>query len=203
MNNKVLGFGIATIDYIFVVPKFPAPNEKIRCLEFEIQGGGNCANTLTTLSRLGLVTEIITKIGADNIGNQIKESLEKEGISTKYVIQEGKSSPVSTVIVDPNNNTRTIIHKPGLPYTDNIFTDEHVLTNVNLLYLDGRFSESAKILAKKAMEAQIYVVAEAERVGLGVEDLFKYANCVITSENFHTEFFSDTNIEKNLVVLLA
>jgi len=91
MDAKVLGLGIATIDYIFVVPQFPKPNEKIRCVEFEIQGGGNCANTLTTLSRLGLATEIITKIGNDNIGNQIKETLEKEGILTKYLIQEGRN----------------------------------------------------------------------------------------------------------------
>lgn len=37
----------------------------------QLQGGGNCANALTGASRLGLRTALITKIGADSIGDTL------------------------------------------------------------------------------------------------------------------------------------
>jgi len=37
----------------------------------QLQGGGNCANALTGASRLGLRAALVTKIGADSIGDTL------------------------------------------------------------------------------------------------------------------------------------
>lgn len=200
---KVLGLGIATIDYIVSVDKFPNPDDKIRSENWSIEGGGNCANTLVALSRLGIQTSILTKIGTDSIGKHIKESLNKEDVSTENLHQSGDASPYSFIIVDTNQNTRTIIHHPGALYSDDIPFNDNSLDNVDLLYLDGRFYKTAKQLALNAKKQEIPIVLEAERTGLYVEDILQFVDVVITSERYHHDYFGNNHFKANLERMIA
>ena len=58
-----------------------------------IAGVGNSANAAVAATRLGLKTAFISDVGKDKQGEEIIETLQKQGIGTKYVrVHDGKVS---------------------------------------------------------------------------------------------------------------
>ncbi len=200
MAWKVLGLGVATLDYLALIPHYPKPDEKIRCNDVLTQGGGNCANTLVALSRLGVETTIISSVGSDHVGEKIKTDLDKERVNTSYIAVKGSNSPFSFVAISENDGSRTIFHRGGPEYDLDILPDEIevILEDFDWLHLDGRFGLSAMKLAKLAKKMGMRISVEAERVGLNAENLFKYADIVFTAKDFHRDYFGDLNLVKHL-----
>lgn len=197
----VLGIGIATMDYLFTVASFPVKDTKIHCSSFITQGGGNCANTMVALSRLGVHACLYTCIGKDAVGREIKGSLKAEGVDTDTIIELEKDSPLSVIIVGENDSSRTIIHRPGMDYNSLLPSMKHKHSGFDLLYSDGRFSATAFQYARNARDKGIPVIVEAERTGLDVEQLFPYANILITSQAYHRQTFGNEDFEENITLL--
>lgn len=54
-------------------------------------GGGNAANAAVCVSRLGLPTKIITKLGSDEIGSSVVKEFQYENVDTSYIRKERES----------------------------------------------------------------------------------------------------------------
>lgn len=197
-NKKVVGLGAATIDFISIVPQFPAPDSKMVSRQSEMQGGGNAPNTLVALSRLGLETGLVSMVGNDIMGCEIIAGLEREGVDTRHVYRKGDRSHFSFVLVSKKEGTRTIVGHPGPSYSEDIPFEESVLQGTDIVYLDGRFHDSALRLARLSQQREIPVFVEAERKGHHAEDLFPYADVVFASGNFQHGYFGALDYEKNL-----
>ena len=52
----------------------------------EIPAVGNAANATVSASRLGLNSALVANIGPDENGKKCKESLERDGVSTEYLV---------------------------------------------------------------------------------------------------------------------
>ena len=59
-SGHILGMGVAGLDYILRVEKFPKVDEKIRTVGYKVVGGGNVANTLTAVSKLGVQASLFS-----------------------------------------------------------------------------------------------------------------------------------------------
>ena len=67
-----------------------------------------------SLSRLGVKSAILTKVGSDAYGNMICDELAKDGVDINTVVRkQGITSPFTYVIVDMEGQTRTCIHTPS------------------------------------------------------------------------------------------
>lgn len=62
------------------------------------------------------------------------------------------------------------------------------LEGASIVYFDGRLTEAALPLARKARSAGIPVLVEAERLRPNLELLLAEADYVVTSANFPQEF---------------
>lgn len=51
-----------------------------------MEGGGNCANVMVALSRLGVRTRPLAKLGADTWGHLIVQQFRQEGVDTGSLI---------------------------------------------------------------------------------------------------------------------
>ncbi|MFH0875988.1 MAG: PfkB family carbohydrate kinase [archaeon] len=107
------------------------------------------------------------------------------------------------IIVDKNTNSRTILHRSGPSYDEILDFSERVVENVDLVFLDGRFHNSALKLAKYAHAKNIPVFVDAEKEEHFVQDLFPYANIIKTSKRFSQSFYKSNNIEKNLRKIIS
>ncbi|MBI3290650.1 carbohydrate kinase family protein [Candidatus Falkowbacteria bacterium] len=89
--------------------------EKFRTKEAYLTLGGGAANSAVSLSRLGLKTAIITRVGKDEALNNIIKKLKKEKINTKYIQLDAKHLTGFSFIISPNKKERdrTIFHYIG------------------------------------------------------------------------------------------
>ncbi|MDO9351499.1 MAG: PfkB family carbohydrate kinase, partial [Deltaproteobacteria bacterium] len=64
---EVVGMGLNSVDMIGLVSQFPSINSKMKLLQFSKQGGGQVATAMVALSRWGVKTKYIGKVGEDEL----------------------------------------------------------------------------------------------------------------------------------------
>lgn len=191
---RVLGLGMAGVDILANVPSFPRPDDKIRTTSVSMLGGGNTANQMTALRRLGIPCALVSKVGKDVYGDAAMRELERDGIDTsRVVVKDGVNTSFTYVIVDSKANTRTCI--ATVSNEDLLVTEIHesMLDGVSLLALDGRHTLAALQLAKHARQKQIPILLDVERDRPYIRDLLPYADYIITNKTYPFVFFPDAS----------
>jgi len=157
----IVGFGVACIDYIVVAPPVE-PGEHTHVREFIVQGGGLTGTALVAAARLGAHTKILGRIGDDDIGDQIVEGLNAEGVDTSDLIRVPRGeSLLSVVLVDPQTAERTIYCKPDRNIecsTDLINLDS--IEKADVVLLDAHWADGARIVARRAKEVGVPIVCD-------------------------------------------
>lgn len=157
----IVGFGVACIDYIVVAPTVE-PGEHTHVRDFIVQGGGLTGTALVAAARLGAHTKILGRIGDDDIGDQIVEGLNAEGVDTSDLIRVPRGeSLLSVVLVDPQTAERTIYCKPDRNIecsTDLINLDS--VEKADVILLDAHWADGARIVARRAKEVEVPIVCD-------------------------------------------
>jgi len=114
MTLDVVGFGALNLDRLYLVNRIAGPDEEAYIKEVKEICGGSAANTIIALSRLGLKTGFLGKIGQDHEGELLLQNMQQEGVETSNIIisREGKSGTVQG-FVDPEGE-RALYVDPGV-----------------------------------------------------------------------------------------
>ena len=200
-QKAVLGVGSCGYDILARLEKFPQPDEKTRSETLIHEVGGNCANALTAVSRLSEASSssiLFTKIGDDATGDDIISILSKEGCTfdTSEVLRGGTSPSTYIICVKDEMNddpTRTCIHTPSnQPLISSEVSDADIdalfassSRQIGLAYFDGRLTDVALRIAKKAHALGIKILVEAERLrGDDLDALLKLADFCVCSKSY-------------------
>jgi len=98
--TKVLSVGIATVDTIVLVDKYPAANERVVALQSVRAVGGPATTAAVTMARLGINVSISCEIGDDEAGRFIFDTLKREGVDTRNVhVNPGIHTAIGTIVV--------------------------------------------------------------------------------------------------------
>ncbi|CAN8074432.1 unnamed protein product [Agarophyton chilense] len=182
---RVLGLGLSAVDLLAKVKHFPKADDKIRTEELRVFGGGNVANSLTGVRRLGVQCRLASKLGNDMYGRVALEELKRDGIDTRFVqIKDGVNTTFTYVIVDSTHHTRTCISTPAREDLFESDVNELMLDGVHLVMLDGRHTIAAIRLAQLAAERRIPVLLDIERNRPHIENLLPYADYIITNSTY-------------------
>jgi ribokinase len=77
-----------------------------------IYGVGNAANAAVNFSKLGLVSALVTNLGADQRGREVVKTLEKKGVETHLIkLQTGKKTNYHYVLWYKEDRTILINHE--------------------------------------------------------------------------------------------
>ena len=110
--------GIFVADVSFSGPKIPAVGETILGNEYNVGPGGKGCNQAVAIARLGGKVNFISKIGKDDYGQLALDTLKKNNIDTKSVIQdENLQTGVAGILVDKNSGKNAINVIVGAPST--------------------------------------------------------------------------------------
>jgi sulfofructose kinase len=100
-RHRVIIIGHSALDRVYRIANFPAKPTKVRALEHIESGGGTAANAAAAVAKLGGEAELWSRVGDDETGNKIRQSLEAAGVDTSHILMhEGAKTPTATVIVD-------------------------------------------------------------------------------------------------------
>ena len=127
MNNiSVLGIFVADIS--FSGPKIPDVGETILGNKYNVGPGGKGCNQAVAIARLGAKVNFISKIGKDSYGELALNTLIKNRINTKSVIQDKNlQTGVAGILVDKNTGKNAINVIVGAPSTLKIAEiDKHI-----------------------------------------------------------------------------
>ncbi len=158
------------------------------------------ATALVALSRWGLKTKYIGKIGGDDLGKFSLGSIRHEGVDVSSVTAEpGAPNQFATIIVNALSGERTILwdRDEGLMYREGELHRKEVCSG-KILHLDGHDLSAALQCARWAKEEGIPTIIDIDKVEAGTFDLIKEIDFIITSSRFPKLFTGMSDVERAL-----
>jgi sugar/nucleoside kinase (ribokinase family) len=192
--TKVLSVGIATVDTIVLVDKYPAANERVVALDSIRAVGGPATTAAVTLARLGVEVALSCVIGDDDGGRFILETLKREGVDTnKVIINPTIRTAVGTIVVSKSEETRAIIVQPH----SELPSKPANINDYGWIHVDQFGMEAIKEWGvSRGGAAKLSIDIGYDTPGLKSSDYDLYA----PSENITTDVASAA-IDKNIVVI--
>ena len=190
-NDKrfdVVGMGLNSVDFLCLLPAFPTSNSKMRIRRFEKSGGGQVATAMVALSRWGVKTKYIGKVGSDELGQFSLESIRQEGIDVSSVtVEPDARNQFATIMVDGRSGDRTILwdRDDRLMYREGELKKEEVCSG-KIIHLDGHDIRAALQCARWAREQHIPAILDVDKVEPLTSELIKEIAWVVTGSRFPT-----------------
>ena len=111
--SKVLCVGVATLDTIVLVERYPSADERVVAKQ-TIQGfGGPATTAAVTMARLGIDVALACVIGDDEAGRKIFDNLKRENVDTRHVVIDPNiKTAIGTIVVAETTQSRAIMAQP-------------------------------------------------------------------------------------------
>ncbi|MGD8792289.1 MAG: carbohydrate kinase family protein [Anaerolineae bacterium] len=134
----VVALGDANVDIIAHFGHLPAKGEDALASSTEIHCGGSAANTAMVLARMGIETNLISRVGPDSWALKIFSCLNDAGVSPSSLQRDATAmTGLMYVIVTPDGE-RTILGNRGANvYTDPNQIREEAFREARLFHLSG------------------------------------------------------------------
>ena len=199
----VVGMGLNSVDLLCVVPAFPTYNSKMKIEQFSKQGGGQAATAMVALSRWGVKTKYIGKVGGDELGSFSLDTIREEGVDISSVtIEPYANNQFAMILVDGVSGERTILwdRDERLMYREGELKKKDICSG-KILHLDGHDIRAAIRSAQWAKEEGIPTVIDIDKIEPLTSELIKEINFVITSSRFPTLMTGISDRERALIEL--
>jgi ribokinase len=136
----VVGLGVCAVDFLCRLPRYPKLDEKTELTEFSQQGGGPVPTALVTLARLGARVGYVGKVGGDEVGRFVRESLEREGVDTGgLVATPGARTSRAFVWIDGPSGLKSIAaDRTGLSDLRSQEISRDLIASGRYLLIDGK-----------------------------------------------------------------
>jgi sugar/nucleoside kinase (ribokinase family) len=139
MTPRVLCAGILVGDlFVPPLPRLPAAGELLVTDDFLMGAGGCAANVAVVLSKLGVSSRVMGKVGRDSFGDFVISALAGFGIDVSFVGRSETMGTAKTVIVPVAGDDRRYIHTVGAnaDLTGQDFGSE-AMSGIDVVYLGG------------------------------------------------------------------
>jgi sugar/nucleoside kinase (ribokinase family) len=198
-----VALGLNAVDHLVVVPHYPEFNTKVAFIAHKFAPGGQCATAMVALSRLGLRTKYIGKIGDDDIGRFQMKSLADEGVEASGVmIVDGVESQTAVIIIDRENGERTILwHRDDRLDIGADEVDRAAVTSGRVLLLDCHNVAASIAAARYAREAGVPVVIDIDNIYPDAEKLFPVVDFLISSSSFPERLTGEKDMRTALKII--
>jgi len=190
VKKRVLCVGLVCLDEVNVVKSYPIEDTDQRSIERYTARGGNASNSSTVLASIGEAVECFATLGASKPRELelIKEDFDKHNIfHDNCPVMDGCDTPVSAVIVNAQNGSRTIIHTnknlPELTVKQFRSLIEGNLENYSWVHFEGRNKDSIPAMVECLEGSGCPVSIEVEKVGRGYEELIPFGDVVMVSKD--------------------
>ena len=182
----VIGFGTNAVDYLIIVPEYPAYNSKIELNNYVQAAGGEIATTTVGLRRLGAKTAYIGRFGDDKEGDYGLQTLRDEGVDARFAEQvEGARTQIAFIIIDEQSGERTVIWKRDekLAYTEKDAPIE-VAKCGKILHFTPHDARACLEMARTAKSAGAIVSIDIDNIFDGIEEVLPLVDIFVSSAEF-------------------
>lgn len=181
-----VGFGTNAVDYLIVVPEYPAFNSKIELTNYHQLAGGEIASTMAGLCRLGMKTAYIGRFGDDSAGDFGLKTLSDEGVDITFAEQiKDALTQVGFIIIDEKNGERTVIWKRDdkLAYTPDE-APPALMSKTRVFHATPHDALACVHLAGEAKKNGAIVSIDIDNLFDGVLEMIPLVDVFISSREF-------------------
>lgn len=186
MSNKIAILGSINVDTTYHMDRFPEPGETLQANDKSSAPGGKGANQSVACARSGAKTYHIGMVGADQEGQFMRESMQEDGIDTRFVgIDKMHGTGTAMITLDANGQNDIMVYGGAnqsmttdvLKGTDELFKDiDFIITQFET---PQRVSAEAFKRAKANGVTTILNPAPAKEID---PELLKYTDVIAPNE---------------------
>ena len=186
MECRGLFIGLTTLDNIYLSKSTPQANQKIVALDYLNAAGGPATNAAVVFSHLGNKSSILSVLGQHPISQIIRNDLQNSAVEIIDLIPEKLDSPpISSIVVSASTGDRSIISINAVKsQAKSSRIPNNVLTNINVVLIDGHQMEVSLTLSQLAKSQHIPIVVDGGSWKPGFELVLALADYIICSANF-------------------
>lgn len=113
-ESRVVCAGIVVADlFVPPLPTLPTAGELLATDDFLLMPGGCAANTAIVLTRLGVSSTVVGKVGADPFGDFLEQDLLARGVDTRGLTRAPGHGTSKTVVLTVAGDDRRFVHTFG------------------------------------------------------------------------------------------
>jgi ribokinase len=161
---SIIVFGSINIDLVATTPRLPVAGETLLGEEFFKVSGGKGANQAVALAKLGIPTQIVGRVGADDFGTELVNNLQKSGVQTDNIfVDETVSSGVAIITVSHTGENQIVVipGANGHVNQEDVERLSHFLPEATTLLLQLEIPITAVVAAaQEARRANIKVILD-------------------------------------------
>jgi len=113
VTAKVVVVGSLNMDLVVRAPHIPHPGETVIGGEYYTAAGGKGSNQALEAARLGAKVHMVGRVGQDELGVRLMETLEEAGVDHQFVVQDPRASTGVALITVADSGQNTIVVAPG------------------------------------------------------------------------------------------
>lgn len=194
----VVCVGPAAVDTVYLVDDFPSPDEITLAQWCRHFCGGSAANVSVGLSRLGVRSGLISKVGEDEEGKELLERLISEGVNVRGVTISRKTAR-TTVLINRKGEKVIITDTEGVLKDTNDIREDYV-KKAAILYIGECFVPVAEKVVKMAGKKVVRIKNVHVCEGIDVGTIVSEADFVIMNEKTYTQYKGK---DENVIVTLG
>ena len=135
---SILVLGDINVDVLMRVPAYPLPGGEALTERVDTRLGGSAANTAVVLSRLGLETHLLGRVGSDAWGDLALIALAEAGVGLELVQRDNRETTGMMFTVVTPDGERTMFGQRGANRnTDPFAITPDIFGGVDHLHLSG------------------------------------------------------------------
>ena len=164
-KQRILVVSSANIDFVQRMRRMPYSGETVieNDLMYAYIPGGKGANSAIAFARFGADTVFACKMGRDSNAKRLRAIYEREGIDTRYILEDAETpTGLASILVEDNGKNRIIVY-PGANMTmtaDDV--EECFNCYPDAVYMQLEIPDEAIFeAARRANEADIPVFVDA------------------------------------------
>ncbi|ELC8441513.1 ribokinase [Clostridium perfringens] len=184
--NKICVLGSMNMDLVLKVKDMPKVGETILSKSFQKIAGGKGANQAVAAKRSGSEVFMISKIGKDENGRELRDKLVEDNIDVKYVFEdEVEPTGIALIMVNDNGNNSIIVNAgSNMTLTrDEIHSAKEAIKESEIIISQFETPEDMTIeafkIAKENGKVTILNPAPAKKIK---EELLKYTDIIVPNE---------------------
>lgn len=177
--------GLSTIDVVYRIDKFPAPNTKIAAQTQDVYVGGPAANAAFTFAHLGGSPSLVTAVGRHTLADVIRKELEARAVRLVDLKPEFTEPPaVSSISVDAAGRRNVISANSARIGAPSAEADAHLIGKASVVLVDGHFMQACQAWAAAAHARGLPVVLDGGSWKEGTQELLANISIAICSADF-------------------
>ena len=149
-HKKVACLGTCSIDFISHVPRLAKSDDEVNVDELHVYLGGSASNFVTFLSRLGVNTSILAKVGNDKFGEISRKKLSQKGVDVTRLITIKGRTGMAFIAVDDEAERSIYTYMGANADFKLVKEDIDYIKSLDLLHITGMYYEVVEEASKHA-----------------------------------------------------